>query len=125
MAAYNYTILYHKGASNGKPNALSRRPDYVPPPFPSHPILSPPHDPLLHTPYLRSAAVLLLPNDPLLLDIATAQAGDAAISATIIELQGGPAGESNPTPCLVASHWAGREISSSFRVASSTIKAAF
>ena len=77
MAAYNYTITYRKGASNGIPDALSQRPDYVPFPLPSHPILSLPplQDPLLHTPYLRSAALLLLLDDPLLLDIAAAQAG--------------------------------------------------
>ena len=39
LAAYKYDIIYRKGASNGKPDALSRRPDYIPPPLPSLPIL--------------------------------------------------------------------------------------
>ena len=96
MAAYTYTIINRKGACHGKPDVLSRRPDYAPPPLPSLPILPPPHDSLQHTPYLRGAAVFLLPDDPLLPDIAAAQAGDVAMSTTITELQRGPGGESNP-----------------------------
>ena len=97
MAVYNYTISYCKGASNGKRDALSWRPDYIPPPLLSHPILSPPsQDPLLHTPCLRGAVVLLLPNDPLLPNIAVAHAADATISATMAKVQGGIGGESNP-----------------------------
>ena len=37
LAAFDYTILYRKGASNGQPDALSRRSDYLPPPLPSLP----------------------------------------------------------------------------------------
>ena len=70
LAAFNYTISYRKGACNGLPDALSRRSDYLPPPLPSLPILSPslpPSDspPLFFTPYLLGAAVLVSPNDPL------------------------------------------------------------
>ena len=83
----NYTILYRKGAANGKSDALSRRPDHVPPPLPSLPslpILSrSPAKPILHTPYLLGAAVLVSPSDPLLPEIVAAQAGDATISASI------------------------------------------
>ena len=39
LAAYDYAIVYRKGASNGTPDALSRRPDYLPPP-PSPPFPS-------------------------------------------------------------------------------------
>ena len=71
LAAYNYTILYRKGAANGKSDALSRRPDHVPPPLPSFPILShSPAEPILYTPYLIGAAVLVSPSDPLLPEIA-------------------------------------------------------
>ena len=66
QATYNYTISYRKGASNGKPDAVFRRPDYLPPPLPSLPILSP-ADPLLHTLHLIGAAVLLLQPPPPLL----------------------------------------------------------
>ena len=69
LAAYQYIITYRKGASNGKPDALSRRPEYSPPPLPSLPIF--------HTPHLLGAAVLVSPDDPLLPAIAAAQAGDA------------------------------------------------
>ena len=41
LAAFDYTIIYRKGSSNGLPDALSRRYDYLPPPLPSLPILSP------------------------------------------------------------------------------------
>ena len=41
MATFNDTIMYRKGASNGKVDALSRNPAFFPPPFPSLPILSP------------------------------------------------------------------------------------
>ena len=95
LSTYNYIIYYRKGASNGKPDALSRRPDYIPPPLPSLPILAP-SPPLLHTPYLIGAGVLLLPDDPLLPDIRAAQAADADLSATMARLQGRPGGESNP-----------------------------
>ena len=101
LAAFNYTISYRKGACNGLPDALSRRSDYLPPPLPSLPILSPslpPSDspPLFFTPHLLGAAVLVSPNDPLLPDIAAAQAADAGLSALITQLRGGPGGESNP-----------------------------
>ena len=73
--AYKYTIVWRKGAANGKSDALSRRSDHLPPPLPSLPILSPTDPgPLLHTPYLIGAAVLLSPTDPLLPVIASAQA---------------------------------------------------
>ena len=101
LAAFDYNIIYRKGASNGLPDALSRRYDYLPPPLPSLPILSPSlplpgSDPLFFTPHLLGAAVLVSPNDPLLLVIAAAQAGDAGLSAIINQLQGGRVGESNP-----------------------------
>ena len=59
-----------------------------PPPLPSLPILSPSPplsgaDPLLFTPHLLGAAVLVSPADPLLPIIAAAQAGDAGLSAII------------------------------------------
>ena len=41
LSTYNYTISHRKGASNGKLDALSRRPDYIPPPLPSLPIPAP------------------------------------------------------------------------------------
>ena len=94
LAAYDYAIVYRKGASNGKPDALSRRPDYLPPPLPSLPILPPP--PLFHTPTLVGAAVLVSPDDPLLPAVAAAQGEDAALSAIIRELSKGPDRESNP-----------------------------
>ena len=95
MAAFSFSILYKKGSCNGQPDALSRRSDYLLPPLPSLPILSPSPfppgpDPLFFTPHLLGAAVLLSPNDPLLPAIATAQAGDAVLSALINSLQGGP-----------------------------------
>ena len=70
-------------------------------PLPSLPILlQTPAEPLLHTPYLIGAAVLVSPSDPLLPDIVAAQAEDATISASIQRLQRGPGGESNPAlPC--------------------------
>ena len=71
-----------------KPNALSRRPDYSPPPLPSLPIF--------HTPHLLGAAVLVSPDNPILLVIAATQAGDATLSAIRNKLQGGAGGESNP-----------------------------
>ena len=97
LAAYKYTIRWRKGAANGKSDALSRRPDHIPPPLPSLPILTPtdPH-PVLHTPPILAAAVLLSPSDPLLPAIAAAQAGDAVISASIQDILGRPGGESNP-----------------------------
>ena len=39
LAAYDFTIVYRKGETNGKPDALSRRPDYQPDPIPELPIL--------------------------------------------------------------------------------------
>ena len=33
LAAYTYTIVYCKGAANGKSDALSRKADHVPPPL--------------------------------------------------------------------------------------------
>ena len=60
MVAYDYTIIYRKGASNGKADALSRNPDFFPPPLPSLPSL-PPSDPILNSPHLIGAAVLHLP----------------------------------------------------------------
>ena len=95
LSTYNNIISHRKGASNGKPNALLWRLDYIIPPLPSLPILVP-DPPLLHTLYLIGAGVLLLPNDPNLLDIKAAQAGDAYLFATMARLQGGPGGESNP-----------------------------
>ena len=65
VAAYDYTIIYRKGASNGKKNALSRNPHFLPPPLPSLPIF-PPSDPILNSPHLLQAGVLVMPNDPLL-----------------------------------------------------------
>ena len=88
MAAYDYTIIHRKGASNGKANALSRNPDFLPPPRPSRPIL-PPSDPVLNSPHLLGAAVLLLPYDPILPAIAAAQAADLVLSAHIQQLQRG------------------------------------
>ena len=40
LSTYNYIITYRKGVANGKPDALSRRPEYLRPPLPSIPILS-------------------------------------------------------------------------------------
>ena len=85
LSTYNYTISYRKGASNSKPDAMSKRPHYIPPPLPSLPILAP-SPPLLHTPYLIGAGVLLLRDDPLLRDIRATQAGDADLSATMARL---------------------------------------
>ena len=95
LAAYDYTIIYRKGASNGKADALSRNPDFLPPPLPSLPISSP-SDPILNSPHLLQAAVLVMPNDPLLPAIAAAQAADPILSAHIQQMQRGPGGESNP-----------------------------
>ena len=95
LAAYDYTIIYRKGASNGKAHALSRNPDLLPPPLTSLPIF-PPSDPILNSPHLLGAAVLVMPNDPLLPPIVAAQAADPIPSAHIQELQRGLGGESNP-----------------------------
>ena len=93
----NYTITYRKGASNGKAGALSRNLAFLPSPLPSLPIFSPTGQvPLLHTPHLRGAPVMLLLDDPLLPKIAAAQAADRTISATMATLQRGPSMESNP-----------------------------
>ena len=98
LAAYQYTITYRKGASNGKPDALSRRPDLQPPPLPSLPIMPPPATApyLFHTPHLIGAAVLVRPDDPLLPEVAAAQASDPALSALRTQILGGAGGESNP-----------------------------
>ena len=97
LGGYNYEIKYRKGASNGKPDALSRNPAFLPPPLPSLPILNPTAAPTLPSPpNLRGAAVTLLPDDPLLPDIIAAQAGAAATSAIILHVQRRPGGESNP-----------------------------
>ena len=97
LAAYDYKITYRKGTANGKADAFSRRPDYRSPPPPSLPILSGPHsDPLHHTPYHIDVAILLSPDDPLLPEIASPQAGDAHISALITSYLSRPDGESNP-----------------------------
>ena len=97
LAAYTYNIVYRKGAANGRSDALSRRADHVPPPLPSLPILPHPHaEPILRTPYLVGAAVMVSPSDPLLLEIAAAQAGDPAMVATINTILGRPRGVSNP-----------------------------
>ena len=63
----------------------------------SLPILPQPHaEPLLHTPYLVGVAIMVSPSDPLLAEIAAAQAGDSALSATIKTVLGRPSGGSNP-----------------------------
>ena len=60
QAAYTYNIIYRKGAANGQTDALSRRADHGPLPLPSLPILPHTHaEPLLHTPYLVGAAVMV------------------------------------------------------------------
>ena len=41
LVAYQYTITYKKGTSNGKPDALSRRPNYSPLPYPPSPSSTP------------------------------------------------------------------------------------
>ena len=74
LAAYDYKITYRKGATNGKADAFSRRPDYRSPPLPSLHIHPVPHsDPLHHTPYHIDAAILVSPGDPLLPEIAALQ----------------------------------------------------
>ena len=96
LAACNYNIIYRRGAANGQSDALSRRADHRPPPLPSLPILPQPHaEPLLHTPYLVGAAVMVSPSDPLLPEIAAAEAGDSPLSATIKTILGRPGGGSN------------------------------
>ena len=84
LAPYQYTITYKKGASNGEPDALSRRLDIQPPPFPSLPIIPPlaiaPY--LFHTPRLIGVVVLARPDDPLLPAIAAAQASDPSLSTS-------------------------------------------
>ena len=45
LAAFDYTIIYRKGANNGLPDALSRRYDYLPPPSPPFPSSPPPPPP--------------------------------------------------------------------------------
>ena len=66
-----------------------------PPPLPSLPIF-PTSDPLLNSPHLIGAAVLITPDDPLLPAIVAAQAADLVLSAHIQLLQKGPGGGSNP-----------------------------
>ena len=98
LAAYQYTITYRKDASNGKPDALSRWPDLQPPTLPSLSIIPPlattPY--LFHTPHLIGAVVLVRPDDPLLPEVATAQASDPALTALTTQILGGASGESNP-----------------------------
>ena len=97
LAAYDSTITFRRGASHGLLDALSRRLDYLPPPLPSLPILSLASvGPIFPLPPLIGSAVLVSPTDPLLPEVAAAQAGDATLSALIHSLQGGPGGESNP-----------------------------
>ena len=50
LVAFNYTISYRKGASNGLLDALSRRCDYLPPPFPPSPSFPPPSPSQVRTP---------------------------------------------------------------------------
>lgn len=95
LAAYDYTISYRKGVINGKSDALSRRPDYIPPLLSSLPILAQ-ADPLIHTPHLIGSALLVLPTDPLLPEVAVAQAADPTLSAHIQHLHRGLGGGSNP-----------------------------
>ena len=105
LATYDFRIIYRKGTANGKADALSRRPDYKSLPPPSIPILSePPSPPILSgpqsaqfppTPHL-AAAMFLSPEDPLLPEIAAAQAADATLSAIIDIYLRRPDGESNP-----------------------------
>ena len=98
LAAYSYTIIYRRGAANGQTDALSRLACHEPPPLPSLPILPQPHaEPLLHTPYLVGAAVMVSPSDPLLPEIAAAQARDPALAATITTILGRP-GVLGPLP---------------------------
>ena len=66
----------------GRPMHSPEDPTIVP--LPSLPILLVPHsDPLHHTPYHIHAAILVSPDDPLLPEIAAAQAGDEHLSALI------------------------------------------
>ena len=98
LATYHYTITYWKGAINGKPDALSRRPDLQPLPLPSLPIIPPPATApyLFHTLHLIGAAVLVRPDDPLLPEVAAAQTADPALSALKAHVLGGAGEESNP-----------------------------
>ena len=64
------------------------------PPFPSFPL--PPPSLVRILSFSPLTAVLVSPTDPLLPVIAAAQAEDAALSAIIKQLPGGPGGESNP-----------------------------
>ena len=76
---------------------MSQRADHGPPPLPSLPIVPQPHaKPLLHTPYLVGATLMVSPSDPLLPEIVSAQAVDPAMVATITTTLGRPGGESNP-----------------------------
>ena len=77
LAAYDFSIVYRKGSSNGKPDALSRRPDYLPPAQSPHPLL--PEAALLPIPPLRATTILLSPSDPLLPTIKEAQLVDPAL----------------------------------------------
>ena len=97
LASYDYKIHYRKGTENGKADAMSRRPDYKDPPPPSLPVLSqPPPPPIPPPPYHINAAVSLAPEDPLLPEIAAAQAADTTLSAIIQAYLRRPDGESNP-----------------------------
>ena len=72
LAVYDFTIVYKKGETNGKLDALSRRPDYQPDPIPELPILpdslspiSPPDDfPILFPPPPPSCCAFHLPHGP-------------------------------------------------------------
>ena len=94
--AGNFSIVYRKGSSNGKPDALSRRPDYLPLAESPHPIL--PDAAILPIPPLRAAAIHLSPSDPLLPTIKEAQLADPALQAIATDLLTGPAQESNLRP---------------------------
>ena len=55
-------------------------------PFPAALTIPLPSVPIFHTPHLLGAALLVSPDDPVLLAIAAAQAGDATLSAIINKL---------------------------------------
>ena len=67
-------------------------------PLPLLPIIFPPATApyLFHTPHLIGAVVLVRPNDPLLPEVAAAQASDPALSALTTQILGGAGTELNP-----------------------------